>query len=384
MIRMKVIQRYLAREILLAVGLVLGAFLALYIFFDFINELNDVGKYGYRLEHAVIFVLLEIPARAYELLPIAALIGTIYALAQLASRSKFTIMRMSGLSTVKAARMVLLPGLALVALTYWLGEFVTPSAEELIQKLRVITTNRPAKGLRTGVWLKDTVSEPAAEARVRFVNIGEVGANQALSRVTIYEFDDGLRLLSVLNANSGEYVEEGEWRLHQVTETRFASTEGGGALKTSSAANLPNRITVAKLDERLWHSQIKPDLLNVMRVPPERMSARSLGEYVKHLKENRQTTGRYEIAYWKKLIYPVAVLVMMALALPFAYLHARAGGISFKIFAGIMIGIGFYLLNSLFSHLGVLNTWPPFLSAAFPSIAVLLAAMLALRWVERH
>ena len=95
-------------------------------------------------------------------------------------------------------------------------------------------------------------------------------------------------------------------------------------------------------------------------------------------------SDRYQIAFWKKVIYPFAVLVMMALALPFAYLHFRTGGISFKIFTGIMLGIGFYLLNNLFSHVGLLNTWPPILSAAMPSIVVLAAALIALRWVERR
>ena len=75
---------------------------------------------------------------------------------------------------------------------------------------------------------------------------------------------------------------------------------------------------------------------------------------------------------------------MMALALPFAYLQTRSGGVSLKIFIGIMIGVSFQLLNSLFSHLGLLNTWPPFATAIAPSALFLLLAIGALRWVERH
>ena len=114
------------------------------------------------------------------------------------------------------------------------------------------------------------------------------------------------------------------------------------------------------------------------------MGAGNLGQYIQHLEENRQKTDRYQIAFWKKIIYPFAVLVMMALALPFAYLQVRTGGISLKIFAGIMLGSGFYLLNNLFSPLGLINTWPPVVSAALPSLVALAAAMAGLRWVERH
>ena len=97
----------------------------------------------------------------------------------------------------------------------------------------------------------------------------------------------------------------------------------------------------------------------MLLVQPERMAGWDLVQYIRHLAENRQQTERYEIAFWGKLFYPWAVLVMMALALPFAYLHVRAGGVSFKIFTGVMLGVAFYGMNKLFAHIGLLNTWPP-------------------------
>ena len=374
--RIAIVQRYLAREILLAVALVLAALLVLYTSFDFINEMNDVGKNGYRIEHAALFVLLQIPARAYELLPIAALIGTIYALAQLASHSEFTILRMAGLSTRGAVRMVMLPGVLLVAFTFLLGEIVTPQVETFTQKLRLKAGAGPvARGLKSGLWVKDTSRTPDGKVLVRFVNIGSVGSDNSLERVKVYEFDSALRLQNIAFADRGTFVPPRSWRLSNVTETRFINTGGSDA---------PDKIEVSQEPDRLWQSELNPQLLAVLTVTPERMSARNLSTYIHHLEDNKQTAERYQIAFWKKIIYPFAVLVMMALALPFAYLHFRSGGISFKIFTGIMIGIGFYLLNNLFSHVGLLNTWPPILSAAMPSIVVLAAALLALRWVERR
>ena len=102
------------------------------------------------------------------------------------------------------------------------------------------------------------------------------------------------------------------------------------------------------------------------------------------MSENHQKTERYQIAIWKKLIYPLATLVMVALALPFAYSHNRVGGVSLKIFAGVMFGIVFYALNGLFSNLGVINAWPPFASAVAPSGLFLLVAVGLLWWVERR
>jgi lipopolysaccharide export system permease protein len=141
---------------------------------------------------------------------------------------------------------------------------------------------------------------------------------------------------------------------------------------------------VSKLAQYLWRSELKPDIFGVLLVQPERMAGWDLAQYIRHLAENRQQTERYEIAFWGKLFYPWAVLVMMALALPFAYLHVRAGGVSFKIFTGVMLGVGFYGMNKLFAHIGLLNTWPPLAVAALPSLVVLTLALGALYWIERR
>jgi lipopolysaccharide export system permease protein len=118
-------------------------------------------------------------------------------------------------------------------------------------------------------------------------------------------------------------------------------------------------------------------------VSPDRMSALSLFSYIRHLQENRQATERYQIAFWKKVTYPLAVVVMMALALPFAYMQTRSGGIGYKVFGGIMLGVGFHFTNSLFSHLGMINTWPPLLAVSVPSLMALALALALLVWVDR-
>jgi lipopolysaccharide export system permease protein len=114
------------------------------------------------------------------------------------------------------------------------------------------------------------------------------------------------------------------------------------------------------------------------------MSASELAVYTRHLQENKQETERFKIAFWKKLFDPLTIFVLMALALPFGYLHTRSGGVSLKIFVGIMIGVSFQLVNALFSHLGVLSTWPAIVTAIAPSMLFLLLALGALWWVERH
>jgi lipopolysaccharide export system permease protein len=347
---MRVIRRYLAREIYAATSLVLVAFLGLFAFFDLIHELGDIGKGAYQLQHAALFVLLTMPGHVYELMPIAALIGTVYALAQLAAHSEITVMRVSGLSTPLALRNVALIGLTFVAITFLFGELVAPASERAAQALRLrATSSSIAQDFRSGLWVRD---------ELRFVNVGEVRPDTRLMGVKIYEFDRDYRLRSISYAAEGEYMPPNKWKLTKVTRTVFSP--------------VGTRIEEAKDME--WSSELNPDILGVLLVQPDKMSIVNLYLYIRHLSENRQKVERYEIAMWKKVIYPLAVLVMMMMALPFAYMQVRAGGVSLKIFAGIMLGLVFHLLNSLFAHLGAINTWPPFLSAVTPSVIFLLLA----------
>jgi len=380
---MRTLQRYLWREIAAATAFVAFALLALFSFFDLINEIEEVGAGGYQLAQAFGYVALSLPSRAYELAPIAALIGTIYALSKLAANSEFTIMRVSGMSTRRLAGCVVRVGLVLVALTYLLGEVVAPPAERIAQRAKLQATGATlAQQFRSGVWVRDAIRDGAGNVeRLRFVNVREVRPDGSTQGWRIFEFDRDFRLLSVSTAQAGTYVPGeagGNWRLTELVQTRVPEVVAADTAPTSL------RTQIVHEPQRMWTSELTPEIFGVVLVKPERMAAYKLAQYVRHLAENQQDTGVYEIAFWNKVFYPLAILVMMALALPFAYLHVRAGSVSLKIFSGVMIGVGFYMLNKLFAHLGVLHTWPPIVIAALPSLVVLSVALAALYWIERR
>ncbi len=358
----KIYQRYLVRETLAAVGLVLLAFIALFAFFDFIEELRGVGRDRYGAGVAVLAVLLSMPGLIYELLPVACLIGTLYALATLARHSEITVLRASGLST-RSLLLTLYRVAGLLALaTFLLGEVVVPWTDRLEQRLKSGALDKPfaQQGFMSGIWIKDGN---------QFINVRNPLDPAYLEDIRIYRFAEDKALQSVLEAKAASYSEVASgWRMQQVVRT---------VLEGESAR-------VERQEEELWPSSITPDLLSVLMVAPERMSLYDLFGYTRHLSNNKQNTGRYEIAIWKKLFYPLAALVMVTLALPFGYTHDRVGGVSLKIFGGVMLGIAFYALNGLFSNLGIINSWPPFASALAPSALFLLAAGTLIWWVERR
>lgn len=352
--------RYFAREILATSFLVLLALLALFGFFDLVRELDDLGKGNYRLTAMLGYVGLMLPSHTYVLLPAAGLMGTLFALARMSEQSEITVMRASGLSLRQLAVHVAVAGLLLALATTLVGEFVTPHTEEAAKGLRLKATRSiVAREFRSGFWVKDDRS---------FVNIQDVTPENELQLINlrIYEFDRAYRLASISRAEKGTYAGANQWKLSNVELTRF---EG-------------DRAVLQKVPEVVWNSVLTPDILSVLRIVPERMSASNLLAYIEHLRENRQRATRYEIAFWTKLLYPVSAVALMILAIPFALGSARAGGVGLRIFLGIIIGMAFYFTGRAFSHVGLLNDWPALFSAGMPVLIVAAVAAYGLRRAE--
>jgi lipopolysaccharide export system permease protein len=394
---MKILQRYFFVNITQAVAFVLVAFLGLIAFMDLTQELPSVGKGGYMIQHAMLYVLLLIPGHVYEAMPVAALVGTIYTMAQFAQSSEFTIMRASSMSTQQAGFMLAKIGVLFVAITFLFGELITPRTAPIAERVRLSAKGATVSAeFRSGMWTKDTIHADGVKGPVtgsRFFNARQIRPDGQLIDVRLYEFDNGMRMRSLITAANATFSGNSTWRLNDVTETLFANSRALPAPDTPAAAGqtVQSRfgqdtasVSTRKVASLDLQSEITPKILSVSRSDPAQMSANELAVYTRHLAENRQETERFKIAFWKKLFDPLSIFVLMALALPFGYLHTRSGGVGFKIFIGIMIGVCFILINALFSHVGTLSTWPAFVTAAAPSLLFLLLAIGALRWVERH
>ena len=357
---MKTLRRYLASEIIVATALVMLALVLLFAFFDLVEEMKDLGHGGYRMKHIALHVLLTAPTHIYEVFPIAALIGTLFALAQLVASTEYTVIRASGVSLTRLNFALVSIGLVFAIGTFVFGEFIGPPAEQFAQRMRSLAiAGIVAQEFRSGLWVKDGRN---------FVNVGEVTPRSELKRIRIYEFDEEYRLRTLSLADRGTYLKDRKWSLSDVVTTTF---EG-------------QRTRVRHIAELEWHSVLEPQLLSMLLVRPDRMSAWNLWSYSQHLKENRQKALRFEIALWTKLMYPIAVLVMMILALPFAYFQKRQGGVGARIFTGIMLGLGFYTLNRLFGALGLLYDWSAIASAVTPTLVFLAVALTMMWWQERR
>ena len=377
----KIYERYFAKQIYASFGFILFALVALFLFFDVLSELGSVNA-KYTLPLALLHVLLKAPSRMVEIIPIAGLIGSIYVFAMMASQSEFTIFRVAGLDIKRSLLTLGKVSLPIVVFTLLISEVLGPYAESLSERIRMQALGSTfSSQFRSGVWVKDQLrdSDGSGPIRpgVRYVNVGTIDQNDQIRQIRMYEFDPNYRLLSIRSAASGRFDNRGIWELNDVSETRFTEKRSNDPLDAVYSAQTK---VIPKLS---LESQVTPQILNVLLISPEKMSIVSLGRFILHLQDNKQDMQRHAIAFWKKVIYPFIIFVMLALALPFAFMKIRSGSVGIKVFGGIMLGMSFQLFNTLFSSIGLLGALPAFFTAIFPPLVYLVLAFLALKWVAR-
>ena len=363
---MRTIRRLIYREVVASVVFVAIGFLALFFFFDFVDELPNVGKGplgAYRMSQALGYVTLQIPNHLYQLLPIAVLIGSIFVMARLAQSSEYTILRTSGLGPWRALRTLLALGLMFTVFTFATGDYVAPAADRAAQLLKARLEGRISIG-QTGAWLKE--KQPYHTYNV---NVKALTPQGDMQGVRIFEADTRGFLVSVTQAPKARFADDGAWVLENAERSEFGA-EGQAA-----------RVERVKLPSLRWPTEITPEMVSVALLKPDRMSTIDLFQYVSHLEANGQTSQRYEIEFWRKVFYPLSCMVMVVLALPFAYLHFRSGGITGYVFGGVLLGISFFLLNNVFGYIGNLQNWRPWLTAAAPGLIYTMLSLGAFGWL---
>jgi len=365
---MKTVRRMVYRDLLTSIGFVTVAFLALFSFIDLVSELRWVDASnpdGYQIRHALFYVATLSVSTLYELLPITVLIGSVFVMSRMAQSSEYTVLRTSGLDPRRALRMMLGVGVVFTIATFVIGDFLAPAADRTGQLVRSRYTGMITVG-QTGAWLR----EKGADASYA-VNVGAMQSDGSMHNVRIFAFGTDGRLRSTTEAKAAHVATGGRWELQDVQHTTFPRAADGVQAQARRSSE----------PQSSWDTTLTAEMVSVALLRPDRMSTIDLFRYMQHLESNNQSSQRYEIEFWRKLFYPMSCLVMVVLALPFAYLHFRQGGISTFVFIGVMTGISFFLLNNLFGHFGNLRNWWPWLTAAAPGIIYSLLSLSAFGWL---
>lgn len=364
---MRTTRRYLAQEIYRSSSVVLIALLGLFTLFALIEELDKVGT-RFTLLNLFYMQALAVPAYLYDLLPIGVLIGAVLALAGLAQRNELVILRVSGVSGFKLLATLWLVTIPWVVGAFVLSEVVTPAAELKASEVSLQLLGRAEGGrMSSGYWFK----EADADGGTRIINISGLGGDGSVSGVILYEFRAGQELTSMSQAARGQFTGD-TLRLQDVTQTIIDEKSVAALADAQPPSDPVTRIE--KHAERVLPTTLTPDRLIARVLTPERMSILDLTDYIGYLSDNNLQTDRQVVALWRKVAYPFTLFVMMTIAAPIAFMQTRRGGVGTKVFIGILLGVGFFMINQLALNVGMLSQWAPWVTALVPNVGALTLA----------
>lgn len=342
---MKIIDRYISLILFRMVAVALLVLLALFAFLSLIDQLEETGRGNYGVPEAIQYVLLTLPRLAYELFPIAAIIGSMTTLGILSRNSELAVLRTSGVSNFRLAWALCKGGLLIIILAVIIGELLAPYCEQKAQHLRsVALTEQITLKTKHGFWSRDGNS---------FINIRTILPGDRVEDIYIYEFDDEDRLRTSTYASSARYT-NGQWILENIEQTRISE----------------EKITKKELKLAAWDSLLNPDVLNLVTIKPQYLTLWGLFDYIAYLKKNNQSSLQYEQALWSKLISPLTIIVMILLAVPLVRSYSRLAAVGQRIFIGCLIGIVFHIINQVSAQLGIVYSLNPSVSSTAPTILV--------------
>ncbi|MDP3846897.1 MAG: LPS export ABC transporter permease LptG [Pseudomonas sp.] len=347
------LDRYIGTSVFFAILAVLGIIVGLALLFAYIDELGDVGE-SYGLLEAAIWVLLTVPRRIYEMLPMAALIGCLIGLGNLASNSELTVMRAAGVSVGRIVWAVMKPMLVLMLLGILIGEYVAPWSENMAQANRAMAQGGgEAQTAKRGLWHRQGDE---------FVHINAVQPNGVLLGVTRYQFDSQRNLLAASFARRALYQGD-HWQLEDVATTKLHE-------QSSEVVQTPS--------ER-WSVELSPQLLGTVVLEPEALSMTGLWSYIHYLAEQGLANGRYWLAFWTKVLQPLVTAALVLMAISFIFGPLRSVTLGQRVFTGVLVGFVFKIAQDLLGPSSLVFGFPPVLAVLIPATVCGIAGVWLLR-----
>lgn len=353
--QVKVIDRYLGRCVLMGFLLVLGVLLVLFSLIELLIQLNDVGKGAFQLGDAFFHVALTAPKRVADLMPLAALLGSILALGLLADHQELTAMHAAGMSVQRIALSVLATSVLLMLLVFMISEFLAPPLDQQARFRRSKAIyGRDVMMTKSGFW--------ARYGNV-LIHVGQVQANGLASDIEVYRLDEAGRLQQFVYARKAAIESGKDWRLQEANSKTFGEEEV--ASETIPEYRLPSFLSSGQMA--------------VLQLPPDSLSISDLWRYIQTLEERAQNAQSYVLAFWQKIFLPVTTGAMVLLSLSFVFGSTRMRSAGQRIFAGMITAVVFQLSTQLIGHLGLLLNVPPLLTTVLPVALILLLAIHLLR-----
>lgn len=345
-----ILDRYILRSIIGAVLLVLAVLLALGALFTFIQQQDDIGVGTYHATDAMLYTLLGMPQQFFEMLPIAALIGSLLGLGSLARGSELTVMRASGVSVARVALSAAIAGLALTVLAVGIGEYLAPPMQKLARQVKAFGKFENVSFSGGGAWVRDGDL---------LLNVEQQSGAGEFGGMLVFELTRDNRLAALGRASRARATGEDSWMLEDYAESRFA----GDYVNGRHAAT------------RELTSSIGGSFLGITISQPKDIELRSLWRVVRGFAGVGIDVRPYEFAFWSRVARTVAIVFAVLLAVPFVFGPLRGSGTGARTLVGLLIGIVFFLAQRMLESGAIVFDVSPVLLACLPTLCLALVSL---------
>ncbi|MFI4919331.1 MAG: LPS export ABC transporter permease LptG [Legionellales bacterium] len=354
---MKILDRYVAKTVLTAIGLVTLMLTGLQVFILFLNQIGPLGHADYGIAQVSVFVLLQLPYQVYLFFPMASLIGSLIGLGTLANHSELVVMRAAGMSIGQITGSVLKASIVVVLLVTCLGETLVPQLFHYSNDYKAAALSG-GQSIRTGhgIWVRSAND---------FILIGKVLPDVVLQDIYQFRFDLKHNLQFARHIREAKSVNK-IWVAYDVEQTEFST----GHTNTKTLKSI------------LWDVPVKPQILKISTSEPDEMSLHELNQYLREQKHNQQNTHNYQLAFLQRIIQPITTMVMMILAIPFIFGPLRSSTMGLKMVIGISVGFGFYIMNHFMGPVSMVYQLSPVLAAFGPTFVFALIGLWLMRKVR--
>ncbi len=342
---------YVGGTVLRAILIVLMVLLALDAVSDLLEQTGDLSA-DYNLGAALLYVLLKIPGSAVDYLGFAALIGCLMGVGGLSNNSELAVMRAAGVSGLQIFRMVLKPALLIILAGVLVAEYVAPGLEQIAQARKDLLRGSTSQQQAEGTWIRD---------EDEYVHINAVYPNGVLYGVSRFRVSGGE--LDAISFSQTVLWDGSRW-----LEGNIRATEFGGSYTSAE-----------DISSRTWRTQLSPEIIAMASLGPEQLSMRDLQTYAEYLGYESRQAGAYRVAFWNRMLQPVAVAALVLVGFSFVFGSNRSVPMSQRIFAGVIVAVVFKLAQDILGPASTIWGFSPAVAVAIPIGLTLLLGLLLLR-----
>ncbi len=338
----KLIDRYIGIVVLKSIVTSLVFLTILRMVFLLIDDLPNIGRGHYQMYHALFNLALNAPSTIYNFFPMATLIGAISGLGFLAGTNELLVIRASGVSVKQILAAVLMAVMPLMIAVILLGEVISPISTQYAQKQHSLAiSGGQVIRSKSGVWARDSDD---------FIHIGRATPDGRIENFERYSFDQNFKLKAITKANSGQYQQRGYWILNDISISEF----------------LPGKVESKQLKQQQWKSQLNPENIGVVGSTPAGLGLIELWIFSSYLEDNKLDSSKYRLAFWRSVLQPFVIVVMLFLGASFVFGSVRHVAMGTRILGGVLLGLGFYVINETLGNVAVVYQMPPLIGALLP------------------